>query len=165
VSDVALADVVSLDQLTTTLDELAPHLEFLWMERPDGAELVRFDAPVPLARCVAGRAFGAECDVRWARTGGQARVMIATSGPRPGHSFAHQLDLESGIVAENTSYVLWGVRNEGVAGWSEPHIPRLLSYPLATSARRVLLEVILYTSSVDGTLVASRYTGLRGDAS
>lgn len=164
-SDVALADSMSLSQLAKALDELAPHLEYLWLERPDGVELTKFATPAPLEQFAAGRGIGTTCDVRWLRSGDHARVMLVTAGPRPAYSFAHQLDLETDVVIERTSYLLWGVRDKGDEGWSEPRIPRLLSYPIAESAKRVLLDVILYASSTDGALVASRYTGLRGDSS
>ena len=161
-TSVAYAGDLSIEELSSLLEEMAPHLRFCWVEDPTTAALAAFDATSSPATRDAGRAFGPACEVRWLRRGHRAHVMVTTDGPRPARPFDQSLDLAACEI-EETGYPLWGSYSPEDGGWREERIPRTLLYPIQGSPTRVLVDAVIYRDRDTGRLVASRFAGLRGE--
>jgi len=158
----AVAGDLSIEELGSLLDEMAPHLRFCWAEGPATAALSAFEAASSPSLQDAGRAFGPECEVRWIRRGARAHAMVTTDGPRPARSLGRSLDLTACEI-EAASYPLWGEYSPEDEGWREERIPRTLSYPVPSESARVLIDAVVYRDRDTGQLVASRFAGLRGE--
>ncbi len=163
--DIALAGSLAFSELAAVIDELTPHLEYLWIESPGTAQLIKMSSDVVLEQCDAGRAFGANVEVRWQRHDQRVATMVTTSGPTPTQVFPHTLNVAQGCSIERVSYLLLGEQGEGDTVWHAPGIPSPLHYPVQSPARRVRLDAIVYRGVSTGDIVATRYTGLRGDQS
>lgn len=158
----ACAGDLSIDELGGLLDEMAPHLRFCWVDGLASAALTAYDASVAPAPQDAGRAFGPECEVRWQRRGTHACVMVTSDGPFPARPFEHTLDLST-CEREEASYPLWGTYSRDDVGWREGRIPRTLAFPVDGEPEHVLVEAVAYRDRETGALVASRFTGVRGE--
>lgn len=153
----ALANWVAEPDLAPSLDDLAAHLAYLYVETAVEARWSRYADGADLTGAQRGRAFGPRCEVQFQRRGDGYALLLLTDLPRPGGG--ESLDLGQFDQEEGT-YALWGVRADGADAWTEPGSPRRWTYPLEPAPRRVGVRAIEYRDHETGALQFRRYVDL-----
>ena len=145
-------------------------------ERVKGIRLECFDPTTDFEQWGRGRIFATQGELRWEQMDGKFwAVFCGESINLP--SFTSEIAVElqpEKLTLREQSYYLWGKRVQTkdlpklglppqTVAFVELQIPRILHYPVTSSAKRVKLKMKEYYAT-DGALVYARFVGLEEEA-
>lgn len=152
-----------------------------WVNAPDmeeGLSFRRLEPNLDFQYWERARLFCQNWELRWEKQDGLFWCIYVGSGRElPDFERATELDLSIAEPVSKSSYYLWGLQlsedDLNIAGaesrpdtqvFLELRVPRLLRYPVSSSARRVKLVICEYIDPASGQMLYHRYHSLQQES-